>query len=498
MTKLEELKTLLKELKDYSTACTLLSWDLHTETPKYGIDTVVSSLTALSTKSFELSVSERAEKIIYALNEPDEYDQLDDVYKKTVRKLKKDFDESKRIPVDFYSSFVENRAKAESVWREAKITNNFALFAPYLEKNINNTIQLYKYMRPEAEPYAAMLDDYEKGMDEASIDRIFNELKTDLIPLVKAILSKPEPDASKFKGDFDINKQKELSHFLLEYIGFDFERGCIAESEHPFTSGTCRNDVRITNHYHKDDLLSAIFSIIHEGGHGLFMQGTDEIYDNTPFSDCGYMGLHESQSRIWENILGRNINFWKPIYHKLQEMFPEYKNISLEEFYIEINHIKNGFVRTESDEVTYCFHIILRYELEKELMSGRLSVNDLPAAWNAKMKEYLGIEPETDTLGVLQDTHWSGGMFGYFPSYLLGSIYDGMLLDKMNEELGDIDTILAEGRAKEITAWLKEKVHRYGGFREPKEVLMAVCGKEVTAEPLIRYFKEKYTKLYNL
>lgn len=498
MTKLEELKALLKEMQDLSTACVLLDWDLKTETPKYGVDAVVSSLTALSTKSFELSISPKMEELVYALNEEAEYSQLDEIWQKAVRRMKKDFDENKRIPVDFYSEFVENRAKAEAVWQEAKRENDFASFAPYLEKNITNAIQLEKYVHPDMEPYASMLDTYEKGMDEATIDRIFTELKTALIPLVKSILSKPEPDDSKFHGTFDTNKQKELSRFLLEYIGFDFERGGMGESEHPFTTGTHRNDVRLTNHYMPNDIISGIFSIIHEGGHGLFMQGPDEQYDLTPFADCGYMGLHESQSRIWENILGRNINFWKPIYYKVQELFPEYQNISLEEFYVEINHIRNGFIRCDSDEVTYCFHIILRYELEKELMSGRLAVKDLPAAWNAKMQEYLGITPATDTEGVLQDTHWAGGMFGYFPSYLLGSVYDGMFLEAMQTELGDINTILAEGRAKELTAWLHEKIHRFGGYREPKEVLLAVCGKEADAQPLIRYFKEKYTELYHL
>lgn len=498
MTKLEELKELLQELEHYGTACGLLSWDLSTEAPKKAKEAIVASLTALSTKHFELSVSERMERLVYGLNEPDEFSQLDEIWQKSLAKMKKDFEERKRIPVDFYSRYVADSATAQNIWEDAKRNNDYASFAPYLEKNIANEIQMHKYIHPDMDPYESMLDTYEKGMDSATIDRIFNELKEELVPLVKDILSKPEPDDSKFCGKFEIHKEKELSHFLLEYMGFDFERGCIAESEHPFTGGPSKNDVRITNHYFEDDIISPIFSIIHEGGHGLFAQGPDDCYDMTPFADCSYMGLHESQSRIWENILGRNINFWKPIYYKVQELFPEYRDISLEEFYVEINHIRNGFIRTDSDEVTYCFHIILRYELEKELMSGRLSVADLPAAWNAKMKEYLGIEPPTDTLGVLQDTHWAGGMFGYFPSYLLGSIYDGMFLETLEKELGDIDTILAEGRAKEITKWLHDNIHRYGSFREPKEVLMAVCGKEADSKPLMKYFKEKYTQLYHL
>ena len=386
--------------------------------------------------------------------------------------------------------------------RKARFRPIVYICSPYAgsnkEKNIANAIQMQKYVHPDMDPYAAMLDEFEKGMDEATIDRIFDELKEALIPFVKEILTKPEPEDDKFISDFDVNNQRKLSDFLLEYIGFDFDCGCMGESEHPFTTGASRNDVRLTNHFIGYDIIPGIFSIIHEGGHGLFMQGPDKDYDLTPFADCGYMGLHESQSRIWENIIGRNINFWKPIYHRVQRLFPQYKEISLEEFYTEINHIRNGCIRCDSDEVTYCFHIILRYELEKELISGRLKVADLPAAWNAKMKEYLGIVPKSNTEGVLQDTHWAGGMFGYFPSYLLGSVYDGMFLEAMERDLGDINTILAEGRVREITTWLHDNIHRYGGFREPKEVLMAVCGKEVDAKPLIKYFKDKYSEIYKL
>ena len=210
------------------------------------------------------------------------------------------------------------------------------------------------------------------------------------------------------------------------------------------------------------------------------------------------MGLHESQSRFYENVLGRNKNFWLPIYKKLGELLPQFKEITLDEFYREINHVRNSFIRTEADELTYCFHIIIRYEIEKAIFRDGVEVEELPALWNKKMQEYLKITPANDAEGILQDMHWSGGSFGYFPSYLLGSIYDGMYLEQIEKELGSIDTILAEGRILEITKWLNEKIHRFGSTRTPKETLRAVCGKEVTAEPIIRYFKDKYTKVYGL
>ena len=225
---------------------------------------------------------------------------------------------------------------------------------------------------------------------------------------------------------------------------------------------------------------------------------TGEDVDGTVAGSCCYMGIHESQSRFYENILGRNKNFWLPIYEKLGALLPQFQAISLEEFYQEINHVRNSFIRVDADEVTYCLHIIIRYEMEKAIFRDHVSVDELPDLWNAKMQEYLQITPQNDAQGILQDTHWSGGSFGYFPSYLLGSIYDGMFLDKIEEELGSIDDILKDGRIKEITKWLGEKIHQYGSTRTPKEVIKAVCGKEVSAEPLIRYFTEKYTEIYQL
>lgn len=247
----------------------------------------------------------------------------------------------------------------------------------------------------------------------------------------------------------------------------------------------------MTNHYYETEPLSAMFSAIHEGGHAIFEQNVNPEYDNTVAGSCCYMGVHESQSRFYENILGRNINFWKPIYEKLGELLPQFKNVTLEAFEREINRVENSMVRTEADEVTYCFHIILRYEMEKAIFYDHVPVEKLPELWNQKMQEYLHITPKNDAEGILQDVHWSDGSFGYFPSYLLGSIYDGMYLEKMEEELGSVDEILADGRIGEITKWLNEKIHWYGSTRTPKEVIAAVCGKEVSAQPLRALHEEK-------
>ena len=289
-----------------------------------------------------------------------------------------------------------------------------------------------------------------------------------------------------------------MQEYLLSYIGFDWNRGTVGESEHPFTLNFSSQDVRVTNHYYEDNALSAMFSAIHEGGHAIFEQNVNPKLDGTVAGSCRYMGIHESQSRFYENILARNKNFWEPIYGDIQKLLPALEGVSLEEFYHEINHVRNGMIRTESDEVTYCFHIIIRYELEKAIFRDGVDVEELPAMWNAKMQEYLNITPANDAEGILQDMHWSDGSFGYFPSYLLGSIYDGMYLQQLEKEMGPVDDVLREGRIKEITKWLNEKIHQYGSTRRPKEVIEAVCHTEPTAEPLIRYFTNKYTELYNL
>lgn len=495
---LDELKSYLHEMNQYEHVVTLLYWDMKTNTPKLGQEAHIEALTHFSSKSFEMSTADKLGEMLDALAEDKEYDALDDTWKFIVRRMKREFDRNKRIPAEVYEAFVRAQAESGNAWEEAKNASDFSIFAPHLEKMIAMTREMTGYTDPGKEVYDALLNQYEEGMDSATIDRLFGDLKQALIPMVKEIVAKPQPDDSAFHTCFDTDAQRKVQWMLLDYIGFRRESGAVGETEHPFTLNFASKDVRVTNHFYENDPISAIFSAIHEGGHGIFEQNVNPEYDNTVAGSCCYMGIHESQSRFYENILGRNKNFWIPIYDKLGELLPQFREISLDDFYREINHVRNSFIRTEADEVTYCFHIILRYEMEKAIFRDKVAVEELPVLWNQKMQEYLQITPANDAEGILQDMHWSDGSFGYFPSYLLGSIYDGMYLDTMEAELGSVDTILAEGRIGEITKWLNEKVHQYGSTRTPKEVMDAVCGKEVSAEPLIRYFKEKYKEIYKL
>lgn len=495
---LDEFRDYLHDMNQYEHVTTLLYWDMETNTPKLGQEAHIEALTKFSTMAFEMSTADKLGEMLDELAQAEEYGALDDTWKFIVRRMKRDFDRNKRIPVQVYETFVRAQAEAGNAWKEAKNASDFSVFAPHLKNMVEMTKEMTDYTDPGKETYDALLNQYEEGMDSATIDRLFDELKEELIPLVQEILKKPQPDDAVFHVPADVDAQRKVQDMLLAYIGFRRDAGTVGETEHPFTLNFSSKDVRVTNHFHETEPLSAIYSAIHEGGHGIFEQNVNPEYDNTVAGSCCYMGIHESQSRFYENILGRNKNFWVPIYDELGELLPQFKEIPLDDFYREVNHVRNSLIRTEADEVTYCFHIILRYEMEKAIFREGIAVEELPALWNQKMQEYLQIVPSNDAEGILQDMHWSDGSFGYFPSYLLGSIYDGMFLDAIEAELGSIDTILAEGRIAEITKWLNEKIHRYGSTRTPKEVIEAVCGKEVSAKPLIRYFKEKYTQVYQL
>lgn len=491
-----QFKDYLKTMRRYDHVLTLLYWDLSTQAPEKGVETRMDAINYFSTEEFRLSTADEYGQMLRELSEPEQFDALDEAMQITVKRYLRDYERYKRIPQDFYSSYTEAKTRSERAWEKAKRNADFSEFAPHLEKVISMTKEYVHYMEPDQDPYEVLLDLYEEGIDSATIDRVFQELKEGLLPLLKKIEERPRPDLSALEGTYDINAQKEVQDMLLNYIGFDADAGATAESEHPFTTDLCIGDVRVTNHFKEDDPISAMFSAIHEGGHAIFGQNIDPACEGTALEQVNLMGLHESQSRFFENILGRRMSFWSPIYEKLGELLPQFQKIPQETFCRAINDVHPSMIRTEADEVTYCLHIILRYEMEKAIFRDNIAVDDLPQLWNNKMEELLGIRPENDAEGILQDMHWSDGSFGYFPSYLLGSMYDGMFLEALEKEKGSVDTILEEGRIREITAWLNENIHRYGSRYTSAEVLERVCGQPLSAQPLLRYFNEKYSRLY--
>ena len=489
--RLAKLKETLAQLNRLYMISELLYWDMRTIMPEGGFEGHAEATEHYQTEAFRISTSDELYELLQELSAPEEWEQLDDDWRFIVKTMREEQERDRRIPEELFSRMVAAQTASERAWEEAKKNSDYSIFAPHLEKLIALTREVKSYTHPELEIYDALLDDYEKGMDSATIDRVFGELKEGLVPLVHSILAAEQPDDTKFRVTYDLDAQRKVQKLLLTYIGFDWSKGTVGESEHPFTLDLSATDVRVTNHFREDNAIDPMFSAIHEGGHAIFEQNVAPKLAGTVAGGCRYLGIHESQSRFFENILGRNINFWRPIYADVQKLQPELADISLEEFAREINHVRASMIRTAADEVTYCLHVILRYEVEKAIFREGVSVAELPALWNRKMEEYLGVVPANDAEGILQDMHWSDGSFGYFPTYLLGSIYDGMFLEAMEAELGSVDELLAAGRIGEIRGWLNRNIHQYGSTRRPKEVLREVCGREATAGPLLRYFREK-------
>ncbi len=482
----------LKELGHYRRILTLMDWDMYTATPEKGYDDMADTYGYFSSLEFARSTDPELFEILKGLMKPEELIKMPPAMQYTVKYMYREAQRKSRIPADFQRRMTDTRNNTQRAWTDAKRSNDFSLYAPHLERMIRMTREQIGYTDPGKDVYEVLVNEFEEGMDTASIDRVFAELKEGLIPLIDALAKRPHPESKIRKGTYPIEAQKEVQKLLLEYIGFNFASGMTSETEHPFTLGFSRDDVRVTNHFHEHDPLSAMFSAIHEGGHGIFEQNVDPALKGTLADDCRYMGVHESQSRFFENILGRRKSFWVPIYAKVQEILPDLKEVTLDEFMAEINDVRPSFIRCDADEVTYCMHIIIRYEMERLIFSQDIPVEELPKLWNQKTEEYLHITPPTDAEGILQDMHWSDGSFGYFPSYLLGSIYDGMFLEALEAEFGDVDVLLEQGRIREIQQWLSKNIHHYGCLRLPKEVLENVCHKELSAKPLLRYFNRKY------
>lgn len=492
---IDAFRAFLKQKSEYETAIDSLNFDLETIAPEKGLTEKADTLAMLSLKLKEHLTSSLAERLFRQLPK---ITIEDEGLRRSFEILRERFVKQRRIPNDFYEDYAREKALSAKAWERAKETDDFSVFEPYLEKMVTMTQKLCDYTDPDREVYDVLLDKHERGMDLASIDVLFSDMKQGLNRLLRQIEEKPAFDASVLKGEYSIEGQRRLSRILLDYIGFDRNAGVIAESVHPFTVRISCGDIRITNSYRTDDALNAMFSALHEGGHALYEQGIDERYRNTEIERISWTGLHEAQSRFYENLIGRNIAFWKPIYPKVQECLPKFREIDLATFELAINDVHRNLIRIDSDEVTYGLHIIHRYEMEKAIFQDQVPVRELPELWNAKSQELLGLRPKTYADGILQDMHWSDGSFGYFPTYLLGNIYSGMLLKTMERELGPIDAILEQGRIPTITAWLNERIFRHGGMYTAKELIPRICKKEITAEDLLSYFNEKYRRIYRL
>ncbi len=489
MNKLDELLKYQKEISDLQCIVNILNWELRVNAPEKSKEYYVDLLTKYSNKLFVLQTNDEYGKLLNCVINSDEYLSLEEAEQRYIQNQLRYYNENKNVPEDFHNEFVKQQNITNMKWEEAKDKNDYSIYKPYLEDMFNMVKKYYRYIDSETPNlYDVMLSSYQPGIKSSLIDKLFGEMKESLLK----IIPKEVVDVPKYERDYSVSELKKGANFLLDYIGFDMDRGSLGNYPHGFMEKMSRDDERIA--FDKDNnIFTFVSTIIHEGGHGIFEQNIDPKLSRYENISIPYIfDVHESQSRFFENILGRNKNFWIPIYDEFSKLM--HIDLSLDEFVKGLNTATPSLIRTRADELTYPMHIILRYEIERDLFNGKISFGDLPNIWNQKMKEYLNMDVEKDSDGLMQDMHWSDGSFGYFPSYLLGTIYDGMYIDAIEKNLGSIDELLRNGKIKDITKFLNNHIHKFGGAYNAIEVIKRVCGKEISTEPIIRYFENKYGK----
>ncbi len=452
-------------------------------------------LAYLSGELYSLTTSDEFYNLLKQLVESDD---VDEQTKRIINWQIIDLDKQRCVPKGFYVEMTKNQMESGQAWQKAKQNDDYASFEPYLLKTIEYSKQLLKYREGKLKGYDIFLDDYEPGMTIEKYDAFFEQLKEGIVPLIKKINETQQIDDSFVYKHYPREKQEILMKKILEYIGFDFEAGVLLESEHPFTDSLSKYDNRITTHYYEDNLISSIFSVIHEAGHANYNYSVREDIAETFCFNNMSSGMHESQSRLFENYLGRNPHFWDKLFKDIKELFSEQlEGIDQEKYVKAINKAIPSLVRTEADELTYPLHIVIRYEIEKGIFDGSIDPKNLREVWNQKYKEYLQIDVPNDKEGILQDMHWGSGSFGYFPTYALGSGYAAQFVHAMSKDI-DIDEALANDQFSKLKDWLREHIHQYGGLYSPLEQIKIATGEDFDPQYYVDYLVNKYTKLYNL
>ena len=490
------LKTLQQTSAAYNHAMGVMSLDAVTAAPSDTWEGRGKTMGIMSQIMYDLIAKEENGELLSYLES--NADQLDLQTRREVEVLRKNYDQIHRIPADEYVAYSVLMNDAQNIWHKAKNDNDFDAFAPCLEKIIEFNRKFAGYYDATKPAYDALLNEYEEGLTMQTLDAFFAQLRETIVPLIAKIQNVEPIDDSFLYKHYPVEIQRKFSDYLMEVMGIDRKHCGIAETEHPFTTNFNNKDVRITTHYYEDNLVSSMYSVIHEGGHALYELGADDCYNYTALSGGVSMGIHESQSRFYENIIGRSEAFIHAIFPKVKELFPQQlEGVDESMFYRAVNKAEPGLIRTAADELTYALHIMVRYEIEKQLIAGTLTVKEIPAEWNRLYKEYLGVDVPNDKEGCLQDTHWSGGMIGYFPSYALGSAYGVQMLHKMEADLENVYADVANGDLSKVTAWLREHIHRYASYKKPGELFEEVCG-QFDAKFYTDYLSEKFSKLYNL
>ena len=468
----------------------LLGWDEQTQLPPAATEARGRQTAALESVLHEKLTDRRVGEWLARLEDA----QLEPLDTRLVQLCRRRFDRAVKLPATLVEELATQRSKSQGAWLRARRQNDFRQFEPHLRRMFELAREQAELLGYEDHPYDALHDDYEPGSSAKRVRGLFDRLRPELVELARSAAGGDDQDALLYR-EFDVARQEEFVRAEAARFGFDFDRGRLDPSVHPFAEGVDPTDVRITTRYRRDFLSSALFATLHETGHGLYEQGLDLELARTPVGAAVSLGVHESQSRLWENLVGRSLPFWRGAYPRLQKLFPALGGVALEEFYRAVNCVKPSLIRVEADEVTYNLHVIARFELELAMLEGELSTADLPEAWNAKYDELLGIEPSDDLLGCLQDVHWSVGLIGYFPTYTLGNVMSVQIFEAARRSIPDLDERIEAGDHAPLLAWLRENIHRQGSKYQPDELLERVTGSRLDAAPYLRYLSNKFENL---
>ena len=490
-----ELIDRFKETRLLDSIGALVGWDQHTYMPPKGANHRAEQMGYLAKLGHEKLTSPRIGELLGPLDGT-----TSDPEAVNVREIRRAYDRAIKVPGRLVEEIARTVSQAQGIWAEARKNDHFPSFAPWLDKIVTLKREEASAVGYKESPYDALLDEYEPGATAAEITRVFAELRADLIPLVAAIAaSGKKPRKDILTREYAVDRQHIFGQAAAAAIGFDFQAGRLDTTVHPFCSGIGPGDCRLTTRYHPRELNQGLFGILHEAGHGIYEQGLDPAHFGTPLGSFASLGIHESQSRLWENQVGRSKPFWEHFLPRLKQTFPgTLDEVPLDDFIFAANNVEKSFIRVEADEATYNMHIILRFELEQALMTGDLKPTDVPGAWNEKFRHMLDLTPPSDAQGCLQDIHWSMGGLGYFPTYTLGNLYAAQFMQRARTDLGDLDGDFRQGRFGRLKTWLNEKIHRQGHRYRAAELCRRVSGQPLSDGPLIAYLRKKYEPLYGI
>lgn len=496
----DELKTRLAAIHDLTKVTSLLSWDQSVTMPPGGAPTRAEQMATVGRLAHELFISPEIGRLLDGLRGYEESLPYESDEASLIRVTRADYEKAIRTPTELRTEMTRVASLARTAWADARARKDFAAFLPYLRQTIDLKRRYVDCFQPAADPYDVLLDDFERGMPTAEVRTIFTALKAAIVPLIAAVAERRDAvDDSCLFGDFPVDRQRAVCLSILKRFGFDESEWRLDPTAHPFASNTGLGDIRLTTRYYPDNISPSLFGSMHECGHGLYEHGVARELERTPLCRGASLGIHESQSRLWENIVGRGREAWTCFLPELQEAFPQLKAVDRETFYRAVNKVQPGFIRVEADELTYSLHVILRFELEQEMLSGAVRLEELPEVWNARMKAYLGVDVPDAAQGVLQDVHWSLGYVGYFPTYVIGSIVSAQIWQRALAATPDLPAQFERGEFGTLREWLRENLHRHGRKFTPKETLKKVAGTDaIDVQPYVQYLTAKFSEIYAL